>query len=143
VRSGDVHLAYQVVGDGPVDLLLVSESLSHLELRWQEPSLARSLRQLASFSRLIMFDKRGTGLSDPVPITGLPTMEERVDDMRARRRGCGSRAGAGDGDLGGWRGVTALWCVGWVNIARKDEAKCGLAHRSPASHGSLRRRFVV
>jgi pimeloyl-ACP methyl ester carboxylesterase len=83
VRSGDVHLAYQVVGEGPIDLLLVSESLSHLEFRWQEPSLARSLRQLASFSRLIMFDKRGTGLSDPVPITGLPTMEQRVDDIRA------------------------------------------------------------
>jgi pimeloyl-ACP methyl ester carboxylesterase len=84
VRStGGVHLAYQVVGDGPIDLVLVSESLSHLELRWEEPSLARSLRQLASFSRLIMFDKRGTGLSDPVPMTGLPTMEQRVDDIRA------------------------------------------------------------
>ena len=83
VKSGDVHIAYQVTGQGPLDLLLVAEAFSHLEMRWEEPALARSLRQLASFSRLIMFDKRGTGLSDPVPISGLPTLEQRLDDIRA------------------------------------------------------------
>lgn len=91
VNSGGVHLAYQVIGDGPIDLLVVTEALSHCELRWEEPSLARSLRQLASFSRLIMFDKRGTGLSDPVPAAALPTLEQRLEDLEAVLDAVGSR----------------------------------------------------
>ena len=66
-RSGDVHIAYQVLGEGPFDLVYVPGWISHVELAWEEPTLARFLRRLASFSRLIMFDKRGTGLSDRVP----------------------------------------------------------------------------
>ena len=65
-RSGDVNIAYQVVGDGPIDLVFVMGWVSHLEYFWAEPSFARFLRRLASFSRLILFDKRGTGLSDRV-----------------------------------------------------------------------------
>lgn len=82
-RSGDVRIAYQVVGDGPLDLVFVSGWVSHLDAFWGEPSYARFLLRLASFSRLILFDKRGTGLSDRVPIAELPTLEERMDDVRA------------------------------------------------------------
>ncbi len=82
-RSGDVNIAYQVIGDGPVDLVFVMGWVSHLEMFWQEPSFARFLRRLSSFSRLIVFDKRGTGLSDSVPIAQLPTLEQRMDDVRA------------------------------------------------------------
>jgi pimeloyl-ACP methyl ester carboxylesterase len=63
-KSGDVHIAYQVVGDGPLDLVLVPGAFSHVELWWEDPAIASFLRRLASFSRLILFDKRGTGLSD-------------------------------------------------------------------------------
>src|SRR5438132_14126715 len=69
-RSSDLHIAYQVVGEGPLDLVYVPGWVSHVELAWEEPTLARFLQRLASFSRLIMFDKRGTGLSDRVPNDG-------------------------------------------------------------------------
>src|SRR5262245_62755143 len=82
-RSGEVNIAYQVVGDGPFDLVFVMGWISHLEYFWSEPSFARFLRRLASFSRVILFDKRGTGLSDRVPLEQLPTLEQRMDDVRA------------------------------------------------------------
>jgi class 3 adenylate cyclase len=82
-RSGDGYVAYQVLGSGPPDLLVVAELLSHCEHRWEEPGLARALRRLARFSRLILFDKRGTGLSDPVAVDRLPTLEQRAADMEA------------------------------------------------------------
>lgn len=82
-RSGDLKIAYQVVGDGPIDLVFVMGWVSHLEYFWKEPSFARFLRRLSSFSRLILFDKRGTGLSDRVPVSQLPTLEERMDDVHA------------------------------------------------------------
>src|SRR5262245_31650384 len=78
-----VNIAYQVVGDGPFDLVFVMGWVSHLEYFWKEPSFARFLARLASFSRLILFDKRGTGLSDRVPLEQLPTLEQRMDDVRA------------------------------------------------------------
>ena len=80
-RSGDIHIAYQVVGDGPFDLVFVPGFVSNLDHNWEWPALARMLTRLASFSRLIMFDKRGTGLSDRV--SGVATLEERMDDVRA------------------------------------------------------------
>jgi class 3 adenylate cyclase len=82
-RSGDVSIAYQVVGEGPFDLVYVPGWVSNVELMWDEPDYAAFLERLASFSRLIIFDKRGTGLSDPVPLDQLPTLEERMDDVRA------------------------------------------------------------
>jgi pimeloyl-ACP methyl ester carboxylesterase len=82
-KSGDVHIAYQVVGDGPFDLVYVPGWISNVELMWEEPAHARLLQRLASFSRLILFDKRGTGLSDPVPLDRLPTLEQRMDDVSA------------------------------------------------------------
>lgn len=80
-KSGDVNIAYQVVGDGPLDLVLVPGFVSHLESDWDEPRSAHFLERLASFSRLIRFDKRGTGLSDRPG--GLPDLETRMDDVRA------------------------------------------------------------
>ncbi len=88
-RSGDVNVAYQVLGSGPIDLVFVMGWVSHLEYYWNEPSFARFLRRLAGFSRLILFDKRGTGLSDRVAY--LPTLEERMDDVRAVLNAVGSR----------------------------------------------------
>jgi pimeloyl-ACP methyl ester carboxylesterase len=82
-KSGGLNIAYQVVGEGPLDLIYVPGWISNVELMWDEPAHAHVLDRLASFSRLILFDKRGTGLSDPVPLDGLPTLEERMDDVRA------------------------------------------------------------
>ncbi len=82
-RSGDVNIAYQVLGEGPPDLVYVSGWVTNLEVMWEEPSLARFLRRLASFSRLITFDKRGIGVSDPVPLGDLPDFEARVRDLEA------------------------------------------------------------
>jgi serine/threonine protein kinase/alpha-beta hydrolase superfamily lysophospholipase len=89
-RSGDVNIAYQVVGSGALDLVFVMGWITHLEYFWQEPSFARFLRRLASFSRLILIDKRGTGLSDRVPLHQLPTLEQRMDDVRAVMEAVGS-----------------------------------------------------
>jgi len=93
-RSGNLHIAYQVVGDGPFDLLYVPGWVSHVELAWEEPTQARYLERLASFSRLILFDKRGTGLSDRVPDNQLPTLDERIDDLRAVMDAAGSERAA-------------------------------------------------
>lgn len=93
-RSGDVNIAYQVIGDGPLDLVFVMGWVSHLEYFWREPSFARFLLRLASFARLILFDKRGTGLSDRVPINELPTLEQRMDDVRAVMDAVGSERAA-------------------------------------------------
>ena len=93
-KSGDVNIAYQVVGAGKFDLVYVPGWISNIELMWEEPSHARLLRRLASFSRLILFDKRGTGMSDPVPVDRLPTLEERMDDVRAVMDAAGSEQAA-------------------------------------------------
>jgi pimeloyl-ACP methyl ester carboxylesterase len=93
-QSGDVNIAFQVVGDGPLDLIYVAGWVSHLEYFWQEPSYAAFLRRLASFSRLILFDKRGTGMSDRVPESELPTLEQRMDDVRAVMDAVGSEEAA-------------------------------------------------
>ncbi len=89
-RSGDVNIAYQVLGKGDIDIVFVMGWVSHLEWFWKEPSFATFLRRLASFSRLILFDKRGTGLSDKVPTDQLPTLEQRMDDVRAVMNAVGS-----------------------------------------------------
>ena len=91
-KSGDVHIAYQVVGDGPLDLVFVMGWVSHLEYFWREPTFARFLMRLASFSRLILFDKRGTGMSDRV--SGARTLETRMDDVRAVMDAVGSERAA-------------------------------------------------
>jgi class 3 adenylate cyclase/pimeloyl-ACP methyl ester carboxylesterase len=82
-RSGAVNIAYQVLGDSPVDLLYVPGWISHLDLFWEEPAVSRLLRRLAAGFRLIVFDRRGTGLSDRVPDDELPALEGLMDDARA------------------------------------------------------------
>src|SRR5207248_10884894 len=91
-KSGEVSIAYQVVGDGPNDLVLVPGFVSHLDIDWDDPAHARFLRRLASFSRLIRFDKRGTGLSDRPG--GLPDLETRMDAVRADPAGACSARGS-------------------------------------------------
>jgi pimeloyl-ACP methyl ester carboxylesterase/DNA-binding CsgD family transcriptional regulator len=91
-KSGPASIAYQVVGDGPVDLVFVPGFVSHVEVAWEEPNLARFLGRLAGFARLIIFDKRGTGMSDPV--ASPPSMEERMDDIRAVMDAAGSARAA-------------------------------------------------
>jgi pimeloyl-ACP methyl ester carboxylesterase len=91
-RSGDTHIAYQVVGSGPIDLVFVMGWVSSIDWFWAEPRVAHFMRRLAGFSRLILFDKRGTGLSDRV--SELPTLEQRMDDVRAVMDAVGSRRAA-------------------------------------------------
>jgi DNA-binding SARP family transcriptional activator/class 3 adenylate cyclase len=88
-RSGDLSIAYQVSGDGPVDLVLVSGFISHLEKDWDDPRHAHFLERLGSITRLIRFDKRGTGLSDRPH--DVPDLETRMDDVRAVMDAVGSR----------------------------------------------------
>jgi pimeloyl-ACP methyl ester carboxylesterase/DNA-binding winged helix-turn-helix (wHTH) protein/class 3 adenylate cyclase len=89
-QSGEVNIAYQVVGSGDLDIVFVMGWISHLEYFWKEPRFAYFLNRLASFSRLILFDKRGTGLSDRVALHELPTLEQRMDDVRAVMEAVGS-----------------------------------------------------
>ncbi len=91
-KSGDTHIAYQVLGDGPIDLVYVPSWISQVEQLWEEPSLVRFMERLLTFSRLILFDRRGTGLSDPV--VGAATLEERMDDVRAVLDAVGSERAA-------------------------------------------------
>ncbi len=101
-RSGDVSIAYQVLGDGPFDVVFVPPAVSNVELGWDVPNVRTFLNQLASFSRLIHFDKRGTGMSDRV--VGAPTLETRMDDVRAVMDAVGSERAA----LLGWSEGVAM-----------------------------------
>ncbi|HEY1511784.1 MAG TPA: alpha/beta fold hydrolase [Solirubrobacteraceae bacterium] len=99
-HSGDASIAYQAVGEGPFDLVVISGPASHLELMWEEPGTAQCFQRLASFSRLVMFDRRGTGLSDAVSTP--PTLEQQMDDLNAVLEAVGSDQIAlfGASDLG-------------------------------------------
>jgi class 3 adenylate cyclase len=102
-ERGNIHIAYQVIGEGPADMVLVWNWFSHLEGRWEIPSFAHFLRRLAGIRRVISFDKYGIGLSDPVPSTQLPPLEEWMDDVRAVMDAAGSEraavVGQSDGGL--------------------------------------------
>jgi class 3 adenylate cyclase len=100
IRSGDASIAYQVKGNGPCDLVVINGPASHLELMWDEPRTARTFERMAEFARLIMFDRRGTGLSDPV--TEPLTLEQQVDDLKAVLAAVGAERVAiiGGSDLG-------------------------------------------
>jgi len=91
-KSGDVRIAYQVVGGGPLDLVFVPGFVSNIELFWEIPEWVQFFSRLAAFSRLILFDKRGTGLSDRD--VGIATLEERMDDVRAVMDAAGSEHAA-------------------------------------------------
>lgn len=101
-KADDVHIAYQVVGDGPIDVVFAPWWWNHLELQWEDPAIARFLKRLSSFSRLLLFDQRGVGLSDPVSKAALPTIEQWMDDIRAVMDAAGSERAAifGHGDGG-------------------------------------------
>ena len=91
-RSGEVHVAYRVVGDGPIDLVYAQGAYTHLDVLWEQPAFRRYCERLAEFTRLILFDKRGMGMSDRVP--GATTLEERMDDIRAIMDAAGSERAA-------------------------------------------------
>jgi pimeloyl-ACP methyl ester carboxylesterase len=119
-RSGDLRIAYQVVGTGPVDVVFVPGFVSNIDLCWDMPEWANFFLRLAAFSRLILFDKRGTGLSDR--IAGVATLEERMDDVRAVMDAAGSQR-------------AALWHIrGWPN----EPVVCGDLSAAGASTGALR-----
>jgi pimeloyl-ACP methyl ester carboxylesterase len=126
-RSGDVFIAYQTFGDGPVDLVTINGFTSHLEHMWEEPRLAALYRRLAGFSRLILVDKRGTGLSDRVPHAELPSLEQRVDDLRAVLDAAGSERAA---MLGFWEGgaMAALFAA-----THPDRTRALVLYASPAA----------
>src|SRR5262245_60872130 len=80
VRSGGIHIAYQLVGNGPVDVVFASEWWLHLDAQWEDPLVGRFPRRLASFCRVLLFDRRGFGLSDPLPADRPPTVEDTMHD---------------------------------------------------------------
>jgi class 3 adenylate cyclase len=100
-RCGDIHIAYQVVGSGSLDIILVPEWGSHVEEAWEQPRLAAALRRMARIGRLIRFDKRGTGMSDPVPLDRVPSFEVWMDDVVSVLDDVGSGDAAIVGMLGG------------------------------------------
>jgi class 3 adenylate cyclase len=124
-HSGDASIAYQVVGNGPFDLVVISGPASHLELMWEEPGTASCFERLSSFARLIMFDRRGTGLSDAV--SSPPTLEQQMDDLNAVLEAVGSRQIAlfGASDLG----LSALYA------ATYPERVTALVLAGVAAHG--------
>lgn len=93
-KSGDVHLAYMMFGDGPVDLVWSSPGISNVEGFWNESPLKEMADRLSSFSRFITYDQRGAGLSDPVPAQSLPTLEQRGDEIRTVLDAAGSQRAA-------------------------------------------------
>ena len=94
VESDGFHIAYQVTGKGATDLIVVPGFASHLEAAWDQPRYERWFRRVASYCRLILIDKRGTGLSDRVQVDNLPTLEERMQDVRAVLDAVGSERSA-------------------------------------------------
>jgi class 3 adenylate cyclase len=137
-KSGDVHIAYQVWGDGPVNLVFLPGWISHVEFAWEESAARRFIDRLASFATVAFFDKRGTGMSDPVPQVDLPTLEQRMDDARAVMDAAGMEQAALLGiSEGGAMGVlfaatypsrtTALILYGaWASMTRTTEYPWGL-----------------
>ena len=105
-RAGDIHIAYQVLGEGPVDVVLADQWFSNMDGQWDVPPLAELRRRLASFSRLIMFDRRGMGLSDPVSIQSLPSLDAWMDDLRAVMTAASSDRSALIANIGG--AITSL-----------------------------------
>jgi class 3 adenylate cyclase len=100
-RLGSLHLAYQVLGEGPPDILLLDQWFSHMDAQWDVPPLAEFRERLASFGRVLLFDKRGSGLSDPVPTSSLPTIDEYMADIPAVMDAVGSEQAVVIANIGG------------------------------------------
>jgi pimeloyl-ACP methyl ester carboxylesterase len=141
-----LNIAYQAVGDGPFDLVFVPGTITHVELDWENPHWASFVERLTSFSRLILFDRRGIGLSDR--ISGVPTLEERIDDLRVVLDAVGSERAAlfGSGDAGAMFALfarTGHWSSSYPTSVDAgtdypwgmdvDEAGDGLRNRCSAS----------
>jgi class 3 adenylate cyclase len=137
-KAGDLHIAYQVVGGGPVDVVLIEQWFSNMDLQWEFAPLAHVLNRIASFARLVVFDKRSTGLSDPVPHRDQPTLEEWMDDLLAvlEAAGC-SKVSIVGGIAGGYLAllfaasfperVSSLVLVdAYPRGTRSDDYPCGL-----------------
>jgi class 3 adenylate cyclase len=105
-RLGDLHLAYQVLGDGPLDILLLDQWFTHVDEGWDVPPIADLRERLAGFGRLILFDKRGSGLSDPIPTSELPSLETFMADITAVMDAVGSERAAVIANIGG--GILAI-----------------------------------
>jgi class 3 adenylate cyclase len=133
-KSSDVHIAYQVFGVGPIDLVFVPGFISHIEHYWDHPDLARWLLRLGSFARVIMFDKRGTGLSDPV--SEVPSLEQRMDDVRAVMDVAGIESAAALGVSEGGA-LAALFAAAYPERC-KALALYGAFARSPLSPETLK-----
>jgi class 3 adenylate cyclase len=114
-RSGDVQIAYQVAGEGPLDVVLVPSYLSNIELFWELPSFSRFYERLSSFSRLILFDRRGSGMSDG--IAGATPLEEQIDDVQAVIDAVGSEQPVLTSYLEGC-GLTALFAASHPDLVR-------------------------
>jgi class 3 adenylate cyclase len=100
-KTEDGYVAYQIFGEGPYDVLFIGNWASNIEVMWEHPSMARYLERLGHFARVICFDKRGAGLSDPVPLGALPTLEHWMDDARIVLDAAGSEQAALIGDAEG------------------------------------------
>lgn len=107
VKTAGGYVAYQQFGAGPPDILFITNWCTNLEVMWEEPSLVRFFERLAEIGRVICFDKRGTGISDPVPLTALPTLEESMDDACEVLQAAGSRQAVLVGDTDG--GIMAIF----------------------------------
>ncbi len=137
-KSGDVHVAYQIFGDGPPDVVLLSEWISHVEAFWDHPVFAQPLRRMAGYGRTILFDKRGVGLSDPVAMSELPSLEAWMDDLRAVMDAAGSERAALIGTGHGAqmavmfaathpdRTESLLLANGYARLARADDYPWGI-----------------
>jgi class 3 adenylate cyclase len=134
-RSGDIRIAYQVVGSGPLDLVFVPGFVSNIDLFWEDPAAAQVFGRLASFSRLILFDKRGTGLSDRN--ASIATLEERMDDVRAVMDAAGSERAALFGMSEG--GPMSLLFAATYPERTRALALCG----SYARHPTLSREIIA
>src|SRR5712692_2409173 len=136
-RSGDVRIAYQVIGNGPIDLVFVPGFLSNLEVHWEDPGYSHLLQRLGAFTRLIQFDKRGTGLSDRVDNRDLPDLETRMDDVRAVMDAAGSGRAA---LLGASEGapMSILFAATYPERSRALVLYGGYAHFHSAVMGNRR-----
>ena len=131
-RSGDVDVAYRVVGDGPIDLVYAQGQLTHLEICWELPQFRRYCERLAEFTRLILFDKRGMGMSDRVP--GATTLDERMDDIRAILDAVGSERAAVMGESEGGP-LALLFAAAHPERTRRADHCRRLADRTSAVMG--------
>src|SRR5258708_11905749 len=129
-HSGGISIAYQVFGRGPLDLVYVPGWISNVEMNWENPRMAASLERLGSFARVVIFDKRGTGLSDRV--SGYPTIEQRMDDVRAVMDAAGVERAALFGHSEG-AGMCIVFAATYPERTRALITYGGVAERLPTS----------